>query len=135
MKRELSFPPPNSSPLHPLAAAALAVTIFVVDAFTPLDMAVAVLYVVVVLMAANFLDRRGLLLVSAGCLIATVVAYVMAHGLTTTTALGRCVMSVAAIAITAFLALKAIQQAWGCWNRPDCSTLRTTPSSCVVWTT
>ena len=106
MKQKLSSPTPNSSPLHPLAAAALAVTIFVVDAFTPLDMAVAVLYVVVVLMAANFLDRRGLLLVSAGCLTATVVAYLMAHGLTMTTALGRCVMSVAAIAITAFLALQ-----------------------------
>ena len=106
MKQKLSSPTPDSSPLHPLAAAALAVTIFVVDAFTPLDMAVAVLYVVVVLMAANFLDRRGLLLVSAGCLTATVVAYLMAHGLTMTTALGRCVMSVAAIAITAFLALQ-----------------------------
>ena len=132
MKQKLSSPTPNSSALHPLAAAALAVTIFVVDAFTPLDMAVAVLYVVVVLMAANFLDRRGLLLVSAGCLTATVVAYLMAHGLTMTTALGRCVMSVAAIAITAFLALKNQTASMGLLGRPDCSTLRTTPSSCAV---
>jgi two-component system, LuxR family, sensor kinase FixL len=106
MKHKPSCPTPTSSPLLPVAAGALAVMIFLVDAATSLDMAVAVLYVVVVLMAANFLDRRGLLLLSAGCLTATVLAYLLAHGLTTTTALGRCVMSVAAIAITAFLALK-----------------------------
>jgi PAS domain S-box-containing protein len=82
------------------------VAIFIVDVITPLDIAVAVLYVVVVLMAANALDRRGVLLVSAGCLALTVVAYLMAHGLTMTTALGRCLMSLSAIGITAFLALK-----------------------------
>ncbi len=89
-----------------MTAGALAIAIFVVDAITPLDMAVAVLYVVVVLMAANALDRRGVLLVTAGCLALTVVAYPLAHGLTMTMALGRCLMSVSAIAITAFLALK-----------------------------
>jgi two-component system sensor kinase FixL len=94
------------SPVLPITAGALAVAIFVVDAITPLDIAVAVLYVVVVLMAANFLDRRGLVLVSATCLALTVVAYLVAHGLTMTTALGRCLMSVSAIGITTFLALQ-----------------------------
>jgi PAS domain S-box-containing protein len=94
------------SPLLPVTAGALAVAIFAVDAITSLDIAIAVLYVVVVLMAANALDRRGVLLVAAGCLALTVLAYLLGHGLTTSTALGRFVMSVAAIGITTFLALK-----------------------------
>jgi PAS domain S-box-containing protein len=80
--------------------------IFVVDAITPLDVAVAVLYVVVVLLAANFLERRGVLLVAAGCLSLTVVAYLLAHGLSASTALGRGIMSISAISITTFLALR-----------------------------
>jgi two-component system sensor kinase FixL len=106
MQHKRSYPTFDSSRLLPVTAGALAVVIFLVDAITPLDMAVAVLYVVVVLIAANLLDRPGVLLVSAACLALTVVAYLMAHGLTMTTALGRCVMSVAAIGITTFLALK-----------------------------
>ena len=53
-------------PSHWLSIATLlfAVAIFLVDTFTPLDIAIAVLYVVVVLTAANLFERRGLLLVS-----------------------------------------------------------------------
>lgn len=47
------------STLLPLAAIAFAVAIFVVDTFTPLGIAVAALYVVVVLMAGRFLQPRG----------------------------------------------------------------------------
>ena len=106
MNDQRSYPTLDTSRLLRVAAGALAVAIFLVDAITPLDIAVAVLYVVVVLIAANLLDRRGVLLVSAACLVLTVVAYLMAHGLTMTSALGRCVMSVSAIGITTFLALK-----------------------------
>jgi PAS domain S-box-containing protein len=106
MRHKRSYPTPEISPLVPVMAGALAVAIFLVDALTSLDMAVAVLYVVVVLLAANFLDRRGLLLVSAGCAVLTVLAYLLAHGLTTSTAFGRFLMSLAAIGITAFLALR-----------------------------
>ena len=108
MEQKPSCPPSGSSPVLAIAAGALALAlaIFVVDAITALDIAVAVLYVVVVLIAANTLDRRGVLLVSAGCLTLTVAAYLLAHGLTTSTALGRFGMSIAAIGITTFLALK-----------------------------
>jgi two-component system sensor kinase FixL len=51
-------------PASPFIAEALAIIIFVIDTFTPLDIAIAVLYVIVVLMAANFLRRRGVILVS-----------------------------------------------------------------------
>ncbi len=101
-----STPPAAASPILPVATGALAIAIFAIDTITPLDIAVAVLYVVVVLMAANFLQRRGLLFVSAGCLALTVISYLIVHGLTTDTALVRCIMSLSAIVITAFLALK-----------------------------
>ena len=56
------------SPIVPVAAGAIALAIFVVDTATSLDIAIAVLYVVVVLMAANFLQQRGVLLVASACL-------------------------------------------------------------------
>src|SRR5208282_506048 len=54
-------------PASRLIAGALAIIIFAIDTFTPLDIAIAVLYVIVVLMAANFLRRRGVILVSLAC--------------------------------------------------------------------
>src|SRR2546427_12164531 len=54
--------------LLPIATAALAIAIFIGDAFAQLEIAVAVLYVVVVLMAARFCRARGVVLVSAGCI-------------------------------------------------------------------
>src|SRR5208283_2331851 len=48
-------------PASRLIAGALAIIIFAIDTFTPLDIAIAVLYVIVVLMAANFLRRRGVI--------------------------------------------------------------------------
>jgi PAS domain S-box-containing protein len=96
----------GTTPILPATAAAFAMVIFLVDAVTPLDVAVAVLYVVVVLLAAGFLERRGVLLVAAACLSLTAAAYLMSHGLSSGTALGRAVMSVSAIGITTFLALK-----------------------------
>lgn len=57
-------------------------------------------------MAANFLQRRGVLLVGLGCMALTVVSYLLSHGLTTDTALVRCLMSLSAIGATTFLAVK-----------------------------
>ena len=51
------------------------------DAGAWLEGAVAVLYVVVVLIAANNLGRRGILLVSAACVLLAIGSYVFAHGL------------------------------------------------------
>ena len=64
-----ALPPTLSNPpLLPIIAGALAVGIFVVDTASTLDMAIAVLYCVVVLMGASFLQRRGVLLLSSTCL-------------------------------------------------------------------
>lgn len=96
----------GGSPLLPAVAAAFALGIFVFDTATTLDIAIAVLYVVVVLLSANFLQRRGVLIVASGCMALTVLAYVLSHHIAADTALVRVVMSLSAIAATAFLALK-----------------------------
>ncbi len=88
-------------------AVGFATAIFAIDTFTPLGLAVAVLYVVVVLMAGRFLDRRGVLLVSAACITLTIVSFLLQHGFTYGPSLVRCLVSLLAIVITTFLALKS----------------------------
>ena len=95
-----------TSPIVPIIAGVLAVAIFLVDTLTTLDTAIAVLYVVVVLLAANVVGRRGVLLVSSGCMALTVVSYLLSHGPSVDTALVRCLVSLAAIGATTVLALK-----------------------------
>ena len=53
--------------LLPIATALAVAAIFAGDSLTPLDIPVAALYVVVVLMAARFLQPRAVMLVAAGC--------------------------------------------------------------------
>ena len=96
------------SAVLPVITAGLAILIFLIDTISPLGMAVAVLYVVVVLMAVGFLPRRGVILVSAGCIALTLVSYVWQHGFThVSTASARLFMSLSAIGITTVLALRA----------------------------
>jgi hypothetical protein len=49
--------------------------IFAIDTFAPIEIAIAVLYAVVVIASADFLGRRGILLVSAVCIMLTVLSY------------------------------------------------------------
>ena len=96
-----------SSPVLLAIAALLATTIFVVDTLSPLGMAVAVLYVIVVLLSTNVLQWRGVLFVSLGCVALTLSSYLLAHGVSYTGAhFVRLLVSLSAIAITAFLALR-----------------------------
>jgi two-component system sensor kinase FixL len=55
-----------SSALLPVATAALAAGVFIAEAITPMKLAIAVFYVVVVLLAARFCSARGIVLVGAG---------------------------------------------------------------------
>jgi two-component system sensor kinase FixL len=96
----------SASILPPMIAGLFAIAVFIVDTITPLDIAVAVLYVVVVLMAANYFNLRGVLLVSMGCLVLTVLSFLIAHGFEADSALARCLMSISAIGATTILALK-----------------------------
>jgi signal transduction histidine kinase len=96
----------TASTVMPIAAGLFAVAVFVIDTLTTLDIAIAVLYVVVVLVSANYLSRHGVVIVAACCLTLTVTAYLLSHGLTTGNALLRCFVSLSAIAITTVLALR-----------------------------
>jgi len=96
----------SASIFPPLIAGIFAIAVFIVDTVTPLDIAVAVLYVLVVLLAANYFQLRGVLLVSMGCLTLTVLSFLLVHGFATDNALARCIMSVAAIGATTVLAVR-----------------------------
>src|SRR5215470_17898358 len=90
----------------PVLAGLFAIGIFLIDTFVPLDIAIAVLYVVVVLIASNIYQRRGLLVASAACMALTLLSYFIVHEPEADSALVRCLMSLAAIGATTFLALR-----------------------------
>jgi len=99
--------PPRISPVLPILTAIVALAVFVVDTLTPLDIAVAVLYVAVVLLAVDFTGFAGILAVAAGCALLTIVSFVLTHGQSPGTGPAlRCLVSLAAIAITALLAAR-----------------------------
>lgn len=87
--------------------ALLALGVFLVDTFTPLQSAVAVVYVVVVLLVAASGSRRAIVGAALGCMVLTAVAYLRGHGwIALDAAMMRCAVSLGAIAITAVLALR-----------------------------
>lgn len=89
-----------------VAMGGLTLAIFIFDTATPYPFAVAVLYVLVVLMAASFNRTSELLLVSAGCVLLTLLSYFLSHGTVFEEApLARAIMSLSAITITTLLAL------------------------------
>jgi hypothetical protein len=63
--------------LLPVATAVLAAGIFVADAITAEKLAVSMCYVVVVLLATRFASARGIVLVGAGCVGLTVLAFLV----------------------------------------------------------
>jgi PAS domain S-box-containing protein len=92
----------GTSALLPVATAAVVAGIFVVDMLTPPEFVVAVLYVAVVLLAARFCQPRGVVLVAAACIGLTVVSCFLSAETAINTAI-----SIAAIGLTAFLALQS----------------------------
>src|SRR5215470_11544265 len=64
-----------ASALLPAATAALATGIFIADIFTPPEVVVSGLYVIVVLLASRFCRPSGVVLVTAGCIGLVLAAY------------------------------------------------------------
>ncbi|WP_397448098.1 nitrogen regulation protein NR(II) [Pseudomonas sp. NA-150] len=96
----------NSSHAMRVGAITLALVIFIIDAVTPMDIAIAVLYVLVVLMAANAFSRIGLITVTLSCMGLTLLAFFIDHDVYMVPPLGRCLISIAAISISGALALR-----------------------------
>lgn len=90
-----------------LAAPLLAITVFVIDTFTDLMSAIAVLYVLVLLVAARALAPRGLILAGIGCQGLAILSFAISHGLgADVSAVLRLLVSLAAILITTMLLLR-----------------------------
>lgn len=90
-----------------MAAALLALAILLVDMFSTVEGAVAVLYVVVVLIAARSGRRVDIIVAAVAGLVLTIVAYLDSHGFNHVGAQTvRALVSLSAIAITALLALQ-----------------------------
>jgi PAS domain S-box-containing protein len=88
-------------------SAVLAFAVFLVDVLTPLEGAVAVLYVVAILLAAKTTRRDDIIVAAAGCVVLTIAAYLLSHDLNSVASPAlRALVSLAAIAITTLLALQ-----------------------------
>jgi two-component system, LuxR family, sensor kinase FixL len=99
---------PGMSFLRPAVfAAAFAALIFAIDTFTPLDIAAAVMYVVVVLLSASFAERKGIMLWGLACVCLTLGSFLLAHVSDASRAIaGRTLVSVLAICTTTVLAVR-----------------------------
>ncbi len=92
----------------PVIIAGIAIGIFILDTFTHPEILVAMLYVGVVLLSARFLPKRGVILVSLGCMALAVLSYFLVqHGASPAAALANRLLSLAAIGITAFFAVQS----------------------------
>jgi PAS domain S-box-containing protein len=92
----------------PVIGAAIAIGVFILDILTPEDSAIAVLYVGVVVLSARFLQKRGVALASLGLMALTVLSYLLSeHDKSPSIALSTCLLSLAAIGVTAFLAVRS----------------------------
>ena len=88
-------------------ATLLAVLIFAVDTFSPLETAVAVFYVIVIHLAASASRREYLVITSIGCIVLALLSYVIVHGAAEPgPSLIRLIVSLSAIGITSALVLR-----------------------------
>lgn len=90
-----------------LVAPLLAAAVFSIDTFTDIHGAVAVLYVLVLLLAGGDPSRRGIVRLGAFCLMLTVLSFLVVHGRDADpSSVLRCATALAAIAITTALLLR-----------------------------
>jgi class 3 adenylate cyclase len=88
-------------------ATILATGIFLVDTLSSLQFAVASLYAVVILVAANDLRREGVVITGIACASLTVLSYILVHGISADgTAPLRSVTSLIAVLVTTVLLLR-----------------------------
>lgn len=111
MNRLMRFSPfPSSRPsavgrrLRLAGAALIAAAVFVIDTFTPLSSAVAVLYVLVLLLVGEELPGRRLWVVTLACAAMATTSFAFAHGEDVELAPTlRLMVSLAALGVAAFL--------------------------------
>lgn len=105
--KSLALPHGARSALVPLLAGLLGLAIFLVDTLTPLDMAVAVLYVAVVMLLADVLPESGILSVGGLCMVLTSISFLVVHNIRfEPEAVARAVVAISAILVTTLLSLR-----------------------------
>jgi len=91
----------------PAVAIALTTGIFIADTVTDLEIAIPAFYSAVVLLAVRFCQKRGVVLVGAGCIMLTLLSDVLTpNAVVTETGVINTTVSLLAIASTTYLALK-----------------------------
>lgn len=83
----------------------LMAVIFIADTITDLEIAVAVFYVAVVLIAAGFLRARSVLVVAASCVVLTLASFMFTRSGAYEAGVINCALSIGAIVVTTYLAL------------------------------
>ncbi|MBB4007995.1 sensor histidine kinase [Allorhizobium taibaishanense] len=93
-----------------VGAILLGLTIFLIDAFTSLASAIAVLYVLVIMLCGELGSRRAVIFSSAVCAALTVMAFICMHGFNAGyQEVLRLVFSLAANGVTSVLLLRRVQ--------------------------
>ncbi len=96
-------------PTTMVLAIAAGLAIFIVDTFTPLDTAIAALYGAIVMLLADHLPRRGIILAGALCIALTLLSFLAAHGTSLDpSALMRCAVSISVVAVVTLLAARTV---------------------------
>jgi PAS domain S-box-containing protein len=102
----MALPKKYSAWILPLAAGAAGLAIFVADTVTHYEIAVAVLYIGVVLLSVRFLDARGALWVTFGCVALAVLSSAISGGEYSSIGIANFLISIFAIGIAGYLALQ-----------------------------
>lgn len=92
--------------LRPIVAVVVAMSIFVADTLTDLEIAAAALYVIVILLSVSFAQRRGVLLIGGTCVGLTVLSYLLTRSGAPISGAINCLISLAAIGATTYLVLR-----------------------------
>lgn len=99
--------PSAKAVLYRSAAIALGAAVFVIDTFSPLESAVAVLYVIVLLLVAGTLSRNGILAFSLACTALSLLSFGITHAADPSfSQIARLCIAIAAIAITTALLIR-----------------------------
>jgi signal transduction histidine kinase/DNA-binding response OmpR family regulator len=101
---DASLPP--RFPVSSILAWPLTLAIFIADAFSPLSIAVAVLYGIVILMVSAVWSRSAVIKMTALCMVLSVIAFGVGHGFTFGSAFGRLLVSLSALGVTSLLVLR-----------------------------
>jgi signal transduction histidine kinase len=110
-QKSMALPPPArhaaSVPMLLIAAVTIAAAIFVADTVTQLEVAVAVLYVAVILIVVRIFERQGVLWIALACVGLTILSYFLSRDeASRSSGFINCTISITAIVVSTYLALQ-----------------------------